>query len=82
MTDIDFEDGSWEDARVDMVPERVGALSVSQLEPEVLAAEEEAVADCRRGRVVRWGWKDLDVGSAENVSDRTGGFGFTRNTLL
>ncbi len=48
--DMDLEDGSWDEAKVDMVPDRVARLSVSQLDPDVFAAEEEAaVPDCRRG---------------------------------
>jgi hypothetical protein len=42
--DIDFDEGNWLDAIVDIVPDLVGALSVSlsQLDPEVLATEDDA----------------------------------------
>lgn len=50
--DIDLDEGSWLDAIVDIVPDLVGALSVSlsQLDPEVLAAEDDAAWLCRRDK--------------------------------
>ena len=60
------EQGSWEVAFVDMVPERV-ALSVSQLEPDVRAADDDAaVPECRRvgyGMNGKWGFR-MDAGEA------------------
>ena len=82
MTDRDLDDGGCDEARVDKVPERVGALSVSQLEPDVRAAEEEAaVFDCRRGSVERWDWTNLAKGIAPRDSDRVGETGEVRKTL-